>query len=69
MLTELPTVVIDYLLTYFLSDNDLRVMHQVSKAWKDLIDQRPLITARRMALVQRIREQKENIKKFTQVTP
>ena len=68
MLTELPSLVLDTFLRRYVTDQDLRVIHQVSSGWKGLVDSRPIVSARRLALVQQIRQEKENIRDATRVS-
>ncbi len=67
MLTELPSLVLDRFLHLYVTDHDLRRIHQVSIAWKYLVEDRPAVNARRLALVARIQQEKENIRDSTQV--
>jgi len=60
---DLPSLALDRIFIY-LSDQDLRAVHQVSKKWRDTLEsnERRGDNARRLALIERIRKDEENIR-------
>jgi len=59
-LDQIPDVPLDKVLSY-LDAEDLRRFYQVSKTWRRIVQARPLVDSRRVELVKRIRQNKENI--------
>jgi len=59
-LTDLPEVPLDKVVSY-LNAEDLRTFHRVSRGWKAALESRRKDNERRLELVQRIKENKENL--------
>lgn len=66
-LLSLDAVAMDRIFS-FLGDEELRRFHQVSRGCKEAVEARPLVNKRRLDLVQKIQENKENIRKTLAVS-